>query len=127
MDTGASYTIIDLDFWKKVNLGQDIVSTRVCLVGVGGKSLSVVGEGRIWLVIGNVKVHFPVVVVEQFKFDLLSGADFLRKQNVVIDYGSKKLRIGCMEVCFENLPSEYVAVLRSVTKLPVGIPVRIRA
>ena len=66
----------------------------------------VVGDCRIWLGIGNVKVRFPgVVVVEQFKFDLLLGDDFLRKQHVVIDYGSKELRIGCMEVCFENLPS----------------------
>ena len=95
VDTGARHTIIDLDFWTKVNLGQDIGSTRICLLGVRGKSLFVVGNCRIRLGIGNVKVHFPVVVVEQFKFE----------QHVVIDYGSKDLRIGCMEVCFENLPS----------------------
>ena len=127
VDTGAKFTIIDFDFWEKVNLGHDIVSTSICLVGAGGKNLSVVGEGKIWLGIGNVKIHFPVIVVEQFKFDFLLGDDFLRKQNVVIDYGSKKLRIGCAEVCFENLPTECVAVLGSVTELPVGTPVRIRA
>ena len=127
VDTGAKYTIIDFDFWEKVNVGQDIVSTCICLVAAGGKNLPVVGESRIWLEIGNVKVHFPVVIMEQFKFDLLLGDDFLRQQSVVIDYGSKKLRIGCVEICFENLPSESVAVLGSVTKLPVGTPVRIRA
>ena len=127
VDTGAKYTITDFDFWEKVNVGQDIVSTCICLVGAGGKNLPVVGESGIWLEIGNFKVHFPVVIVEQFNFDLLLGDDFLRQQSLVIDYGSKKLRIGCMEICFENLPPECVAVLGSVTNLPVGTPVRIRA
>ena len=127
VDTGAKYTNIDLDFWEKVNLGRDIISTSICRVGAGGINLSFVGESTIWLEIGNIKVHFTVVIVEEFKFDLLLGDDFLRQQNVVIEYGSKNLRIGCVEVCFENLPSGCVAVLGSVTKLPVAKPVCIRA
>jgi len=55
------------------------------------------------------------------------GSDFLRHESVVIDHGSNKLRIGFVEVCFENLPSECVGVLKSVTKLPVGNPVCTRA
>ncbi len=69
----------------------------------------------------------PVVIVEQFKFDLLLGDEFLRKQNVIIDYGGKKVRIGCVDVSFENLPSECVAVLGSVASIPVGTPLRVRA
>ena len=49
MDTGSRYAILDLDFWEKVKLGQDIdiVSASMRIVGAGGKSWSVVGEGRI--------------------------------------------------------------------------------
>eukprot|EP00795_Rhopilema_esculentum_P005390 gene5390-558_t len=118
---------MDFDFWKKVNLGNRIVDSHVCLVGAGGKALSIVGKGRVWLEIGNIRFDLPVIIVEQFKFDLLLGDEFLREQNVVIDYGRKKVRLGCTDVSFENLPSECIAVLGSVTSLPVGTPVRIRA
>eukprot|EP00795_Rhopilema_esculentum_P005376 gene5376-551_t len=127
LDTGAKYSLMDFDFWKKVNLGNRIVDSHVCLVGAGGKALSIVGKGRVWLEIGNIRFDLPVIIVEQFKFDLLLGDEFLREQNVVIDYGRKKIRLGCTDVSFENLPSECIAVLGSVTSLPVGTPVRIRA
>ena len=127
LDTGAKYSLMDFDFWKKVNLGNRIVDSHVCLVGAGGKALSIVGKGRVWLEIGNIRFDLPVIIVEQFKFDLLLGDEFLREQNVVIDYGRKKVRLGCTDVSFENLPSECIAVLGSVTSLPVGTPVRIRA
>ena len=36
VDTSAKYTIIDFAFWRKVNIGQDMVNTCICLVGPRG-------------------------------------------------------------------------------------------
>ncbi len=127
VDTGAKYTLIDFDFWKSINCGNDFDESCLCLVGAGGRKLSVVGETKVWLEIGGKNFDLPVVVIDDFKFDLLMGDDFLRSKHAVIDYGGKILRIDDVCVDFEPLPSECFAVLRSIVELPVGVPVRVRA
>ena len=127
VDTGAKYTIIDFDFWRKLCFDNKILDTHVCLVGAGGKNLEVVGEGNVWLEIGHQCLELQVVLVENFKFDFLLGNDFLKSQNAIIDYGRKLLMLGTAEIPFESLPSDGVAILRSVVVLPVGAPVRVKA
>ena len=127
VDTGSRYTLIDSDFWENICFNNQIYDTRVCLVGAGGEKLHVLGEGRIWLELGGKLFDLQVIIVENFKFNLLLGDEFLRIHNVVIDYGRKKLSLGGVDIQFEPLPSDCIAVLRSVVDLPAGSPVRIRA
>ena len=127
VDTGAKYTIVDFDFWRKLCFDNKILDTHFCLVGAGGENLEVVGEGNVWLEIGHRCLELQVILVENFKFDFLLGNDFLKSQNAIIDYGRKLLMLGTAEIPFESLPSDCVAILRSVVVLPVGAPVRVKA
>ena len=52
VDTGAQYTIIDFGFWRKL-----CFDTPVRIVGAGGESLKVFGEGKVWLEIGNSSIQ----------------------------------------------------------------------
>ena len=127
VDTGAKYTLIDYDFWNKVCMGKTFRGTSISLVGAGGKALPVVGEGEVSLCIAEKFFTLSVIVIEDFKFDLLLGDQFLRTEKFIIDYGRKTMRSDCVEVKFEPLPSECVATLKSVVELPVGTPLRIKA
>ena len=127
VDTGAQYTILDFGFWRKVCFDRTIFDTCVRLVGAGGESLKVVGEGKVLLELGNNCLELRVILVEDFKFDVLLGNDFLKSQHAVIDYGRKLFRLGVAEIPFQPLPSDCIAILKSVVDLPVGLPVRVRA
>eukprot|EP00794_Sanderia_malayensis_P005886 gene5886-biopygen4888 len=111
----------------QISLGQEIASSAACLIGAGGERLPVVGEGRICLQIKGLRFDLPVIIVDDFKFDLLLGDEFLRSEGVIIDYGVRRLKLCGLDVSFESLPSDCVAVLKSVVTLPAGKPVRIRA
>ena len=52
--------------------------------------------------------------------------ELLRKNGTLIDYRSKKVKTGSVDVSFKNLPSDCVVGL-SVIKLPVGSLVYLRA
>ena len=75
------------------------------------------------LEIRNDCLEFMVISLKDFKFDVLLGNDFLKSQSAVIDYGRKLFR----QIPFQPLPSDSVAILKSVVDLPVGLPVRVRA
>ena len=83
VDTGSEYTIIDFESWRKLCFDNTIFDTRVRLVGAGGESLSVVGEGKVWLEIGKNCLEDRVILVEDFKFNVLLGDDFLKSQCTV--------------------------------------------
>eukprot|EP00794_Sanderia_malayensis_P011340 gene11340-biopygen9039 len=108
-------------------MGRKFRDTLISLVGAGGKNLAVIGEGNVSLCIGGAYFDLFVVIVDDFKFDLLLGDKFLREENFVIDYREKVLRTHGVEAGFEPLPSECVATLNSVVELPVGTPLRVRA
>ena len=127
VDLGSKYSLIDFDFWKRICMGREPEETFVQLVGAGGEKLPVVGKSKVWLNLGNRSFELSVIIIQQFKFDLLLGDEFLRKEMIVLDYGKKVVKIGDNEVTFEPLPSACVAFLRSVVELPVGSPVRVQA
>ena len=127
VDTGARYSLIDYDFWNKICMGRKFCDTLISLVGAGGKNLAVIGEGNVSHCIGGIYLDLIVVIVDDFKFDLLLGDEFLREENFVIDYREQVLRVHGAEIDFEPLPSECVATLSSVVELPVGTPLRVRA
>ena len=87
----------------------------------------VIGEGNVSLCIGGIYFDLLVVIVDDLKFDLLLGDEFLREENFVIDYREQVLRVHGAEIDFEPLPSECVATLSSVVEIPVGTPLRVRA
>ena len=76
---------------------------------------------------GNNCLKFRVILVEDFKFDVLLGNDFLKSQHAVIDCGRKFFRLGVAEIPIQPLPSDCIAILKSVVDLPVGLPVRVKA
>ena len=108
-------------------MGREPEETFVQLVGAGGEKLPVVGKSRVWLNLGNQSFELSVIIIQQFKFDLLLRDEFLRKEMIVLDYGNKVVKIGGDKVTFEPLPSACVAFLRSVVELIVGSPVRVQA
>ena len=122
VDSGSKYFLIDFDFWKRICMGREPNVTFVQLVGAGGEKLPVVGKSKVWLNLGNQSFELSVIIIQQFKFDLLFGDEFLRKK-MILDYGKNVVKIGGDEVTFEPLPSACVAFLRSVVELPVGSPV----
>ena len=127
VDTGAKYTLIDFDFWNMVCMGKNFRGTSISLVGAGRKALSVIGEGEVSLCIAGKFFILSVIVVENVKFDLLLGDEFLRSEKFVIDYGKKNVRSDGIEVKFESLPSGCVAILTSLVELPVGVPLCVKA
>ena len=103
------------------------MNSCVSLVGAGGNTLPVVGEGNVSFCLPGKCFNLPVIVIKNFKFDLLLGDEFLRKESFVLDYGKRILKTDGVEVEFEPLPSECVAILKSVTELPVGTPLSVQA
>ena len=86
VDTGAKYSLIDYDFWNKICMGRKFCDTLISVVGAGGKNLAVISEGNVSLRIGGIYFDLLVVIVDDFKFDLLLGDELLREVNFVIDY-----------------------------------------
>ena len=101
-DTGAQRSLMDSDTAKKIGL---VSKSRTTIHGIAGK-ISAKNTYKVYVEVGKVKTKVSPVKILGFqkkdkaKFDMILGADYLKKIGVVnIDYKNKK-------ISFENLKSK---------------------
>ncbi len=94
-DTGAHRSMIDKDMAKKIGIRA---RKRVTVHGVAGKTTSKAGY-KVYVYLMKTKIKLSPVDIFDFqkenksKFDMILGADYLKKMGVVrIDYKNRKIR-----------------------------------
>ncbi len=99
IDTGADVTILSYRVYQELNWLDEIerLTADGILKGLDGGKIEVVGTATLEFYLGEICVRQQVWIA-QIKEDCILGADFLMKQESVIDYLQNVLRIGSTEV-----------------------------
>ena len=118
IDTAADATIVSYRIYKELHHTKEVkhfAGPDGSLKGLDGRQIEVFGTTTLQMSIGETTVRQHVWVA-RIKEDCLLGADFLRKQDCVIDYPQNILRIGNSDVpmhvdtddikCFRVVPRE---------------------
>ncbi len=99
IDTGVDVTILSYRVYNELNrLGEiERLTADGVLKGLDGGRIEVVGTATLDFFLGEICVRQQVWIAE-IKEDCILGADFLMKQECVIDYPQNVLLIGSTEV-----------------------------
>ena len=96
------------------------------LVTANGEIIHCEGEVDVDCQLGEFKGCFPVLLVNNFKFNCLIGNDLLHQANAVVDFGAKTLTLGGKaKVPFKRPMGNGKAILETDVIVPVGTPVQI--
>ena len=100
VDSGAMRSLVSSKLWEKLGR-DDLHCTMVEVRGVGGGKVPVLGNAVVeFEVVGE---RFPLnVLIIDTQDDVILGADFLSKQNVMIDFGKGEIRLGRAHVMLEK-------------------------
>ncbi|CAF4380805.1 unnamed protein product, partial [Rotaria magnacalcarata] len=91
IDSGAEICLISIDNVNKNHNANLITKAEINVTGIGGNA-KVHGKINLELNIGkNIKVCHPFVIVDELANELLLGADFIRKNKLIIDMSNNKL------------------------------------
>jgi len=93
-DTGATISLIKLKTLKNEAV---IHEEKIKLTGITGHSLETIEKAYLHVKLNNGKIRHPVYVIKDdtpLEYDGIIGADFIRKNSVTCDYGTKRIRIG---------------------------------
>ena len=128
VDTGAGVTVVSKAFWQKSGSKRKLRKTSIELVTANGEIIHCEGGVDVDFQLGEFKVCFPVLLVNNFKFNCLIGNDLLHRVNAVVDFGAKTLTLGGKaKVPFKRPNGNLKAILETDVIVPVGTPVQIRA
>ena len=89
LDTGAAVTVVSKEVLFQALPEANLKESNVQLVSAGGDPLKVIGKTEILLELGNLHVTFPVMVIDNFRFQCLLGNDFMVKYGLRIQYDTK--------------------------------------
>lgn len=89
IDSGASVTLMDLDFYRNNGFPQWKVTCYVgsALISANGSPLSVHGEVLVDFNLGGLSFNHSVTLVEDLSTKVILGTDILRKMEARIDLG----------------------------------------
>ena len=93
VDTGAAFTLLRADSWRKINsTGVPLDSWNgPKLVSVNGTSLCVLGQKTLSLRIGEKIFDTRMIITDSMTTDSILGMDFLESHSCLVDLGSKTL------------------------------------
>ena len=93
VDTGASITVLDEEFWERVNPGNCSLEpwTGCRLVGVEGTPLHVCGVSKVELKLAGEIFHCPVLIAHSLTSDVILGLDFLEANHCTLKMADHKL------------------------------------
>jgi predicted aspartyl protease len=122
IDTGADVTILSYRVYKELNRLDEIerLTADGVLKGLDGGRIEVVGTATLDFFLGEICVRQQVWIAE-IKEDCILGADFLMKQECVIDYPQNVLLIGSTEVPMHANTDE-LKCLRIVLDRTIKVP-----
>ena len=93
VDTGASSTVLDEEFWERVNPGNCSLEpwTGCRLVGVEGTPLHVCGVSKVELKLAGEIFHCPVLIARSLTSDAILGLDFLEANHCTLKMADREL------------------------------------
>ena len=86
LDSGATISVVRLDALTPGLRSQITTCGSIAPVGANGSPLDMIGQVTIQVTIGNFHTEQIFTVVNTLTVDCLLGSDFLRAQEVIIDY-----------------------------------------
>jgi len=84
---------------------------KIKLTGITEHSLETIGKMYLHVQLNDGKIKHPVYVIKDdapLEYEGIIGADFIRKNNVTCDYGSKRVKIG--ETNFKLYPYKRITL-----------------
>ena len=123
IDTGADVTILSYRIYEKLHHTKEVkyfAGPDGSLKGLDGQRIEVLGTTTLQMSIGETTVRQHVWVA-RIKEDCILEADFLRKQDCVIDYPQNILRIGNSDVPM-HVDTDDIKCFRVVLDRAVKIP-----
>ena len=93
VDSGADASLVSEEWVKKWGLKVD-KTVSYHLTGASNGVIPSSGSATISLDFGTMQVDQTCIVIPNFKHGLILGEDFLIKNQVIIDYRDKNLKIG---------------------------------
>lgn len=96
VDTGSTYTIVDIGFFNNIPLKNrsELRKVNLTLKNANGQNLQVHGEAELSLEIGNKILDFPVKVVSLGDHSTILGLDFMEDYECSLLLGKGILKIG---------------------------------
>ena len=93
VDTGASITVLDEEFWERVNPGNCSLEpwTGRRLVRVEGTPLHVCGVSKVELTLAGEIFHCPVLIARSLTSDAILGLDFLEANHCTLKMADREL------------------------------------
>ena len=86
IDTGASISVIDHEFYKELNSKLPISKIEKVITDAQGNKLNVVGKVMLFLSIGMTKFKVKLYVINNLSNSVIIGNDYLQKWGITIDY-----------------------------------------
>ena len=123
IDTGADVTILSYRIYEELQHAEGVkhfTGPDGSLKGLGGQRIEVLGTTTLQMSIGETTMRQHLWVA-RIKEDCILGADFLRKQDCVIDYPQNILRIGNSDVPM-HVDTDDIKCFRVVLESAVKIP-----
>lgn len=96
IDSGSQITAIDFNLCKRFKLDKNVTVSPVPfpLVGAGGEKLDVIGQIDLEISVhGCVQQPFPVLIIRHLNSGMIIGADFLAKNQLIVDIKNEKLQM----------------------------------
>ena len=95
LDTGAQISLVSFNFFQNSEFSKNqlLVPDYDVVRGVSGKHLPIVGKIQLPIDIENKVFWTSVHIVKGLNQSLILGLDFMEKQNVCLNLGSKTIKI----------------------------------
>jgi len=93
-DTGATVSLLKLKMLKD---NTRIYEEKIKLTGITGHSITTIGKTYATILLTNEIIKHPIYIVKDensMEYDGILGADFIRKNKISCNYGTKEVRIG---------------------------------
>ena len=90
-DTGADLTVAGLDTYKRMKKQGRLVPYYNTLTAANGQEIKSVGIARLTYNLGNYEFEHDTVILKGLKSEVIIGVDLMKKHNIVIDMGKRKI------------------------------------
>ena len=104
VDTGSVVTLVRDDVWREATqpVTDDLTEPVRQIVAANGGEMELLGKKELQIRVGEVDVHFPVLISRELTQECILGAYFLRKHKCVVNMGDGTLVAGGKPVMCES-------------------------
>ena len=112
LDTGATVSVLNEGTWRKSGLVPKIEPVTGTLTTANGNELTILGEAKVRLRLGNIDCFWPVIIARGLCHDCILGSDFFQHFQCQILYDTGTFVVGNTEI-----PIRYCRVTPSVCRI----------